>query len=75
MAIFNVTFCKEYEAYIQIEAETAEEAGEMVRDGDFSQAVDGSYFDRPDEEIIVGGYVMPDDEEYGDDPLYEWNDR
>lgn len=28
MAIFNVRFYKEYEAHIQIEAETAEEANE-----------------------------------------------
>ena len=75
MAVFNVTMYREFEAYIRIEAESAEEAGEMVRNGDFSHAIEGSYDERMDEVYTFGGYVMPDDDEYGDDPLYSWNDR
>lgn len=72
MAIFNVTFFKQYEAHIQIEAENAAEAGEMVSDGDFSQAVEGTYEDRLSEEFIVGGYVDPDVEDYEGEHLCEW---
>ena len=75
MAIFNVRFYKEYEAHIQIEAETAEEAGEMVRNGDFSQAVEDTYSDDMSEEYIYGGCVFAEDDEEENDLLFEWNDR
>lgn len=75
MAVFNVTFYKEYEACIQIEAESAEEAGEMVRNGDFSQAVEDSYYADMSEEYIFGGRVFSDEDEELEDALFEWNDR
>ncbi len=70
---FQVHMVKEYEAYVVVEAESAQEACDMIADGDFSQAVDGSYADDLSEEGITHVRVYNEDDEECDSPLAKWD--
>lgn len=68
--IYFVRMIKEYEASIEVEADSAEQACEMVKNGDFSQALDDSYNAYMSEESIIDVKVY---DETSDEPLAEWN--
>lgn len=67
---FFVTMIKEYEASVLVEADSAEQACDMIADGDFSKVVEGSYEADLSEEFITDVKVYEDPD---DDPAAEWN--
>ena len=73
MAIFGVKMYRSYEARVEVEASSAEEACKMISDGDFSQAIDDSYeeFLSNDNNYITDVFVYDIDTDY--DPLAEWH--
>lgn len=69
---YFVRMIKEYEASIEVEADSAEQACEMVKNGDFSQAIDDTYDADMSEESIIDVKVF---DETSDEPLAEWDFR
>lgn len=68
--VYFVRMIKEYEASIEVEADSAEQACEMISNGDFSQALDETYNADMSEESIIDVKVY---DETSDEPLAEWN--
>ena len=78
MARFFVEMIRSYEAYIEVEADSAQEACDMISNGDFSQEVQGTYDERLDEvditHVRVFGTYDDDEDEYNtDEPVAEWD--
>ncbi len=71
MGIFRVRIIEEFENNILIEADSAEEAGEMVRQRDFSYMVDDPYDENLNEHYIRGVQVY--DKETGNKLLAIWD--
>ena len=58
MATFKITMYKNFEAWCEVEADTAEQACEMISNGDFSQMVEDSYDEDLSEQYIYGVRVF-----------------
>lgn len=68
--IFHVKMIKSFEAYVEVEAENADDACFMIAQGDFSNAVDGTYDEDLSEAYITNVRAYGEDE---DEILCEWD--
>lgn len=68
--IFHVKMIKSFEAYVDVEAENADDACFMIAQGDFSNAVDDTYYEDLSEAYITNVRSYGEDE---DEILCEWD--